>query len=403
MMKEHDIVCLSFPAWDGNYVKSTVKLMCALTESNRVLFVDYAYTWKDVIKGIWGSHKHIPWQRILGLKDRIRYVILPNSSICVLSLPPMLPYNWARSYHLASAVVKFNAFWIKRSVRKALKKLHMEEHLVINALNPVYGIPLAGKLNERLLIYYCYDEISAAKWISRHGKIAEEKYLPTVDVAITSSEQLKQKKKVYQPYCYRVPNGVDLSLFEPKPAVDQALRYKKNTVGYLGSVDDRLDLELLSSLCKQMPELEFQFLGRITSIKVMNSLKRFPNVKLLGPKPPEELSDYLHQWEVGIIPFVKNEFTAGIYPMKINEYLATGLPVVSTRFGDMDDFEEVACICDDIPAFLEAVVTEMMDNDADKVQRRLEFARANTWKSRAKDLVKILNEHIYGASNLIMR
>ncbi len=400
-MKEQHIICVSFPAWDGDYVKSTVKLMCALSESNRVLFVDYAYTWKDVFKGIMGAHTYIPWKRVLGWEDRMRYVILPSSSICVLSLPPTIPYHWIKSFHWAKLIIRINAWFMKRCIKRAIRKLNLKNYTVVNALNPMYGLPLARKLGESRLIYYCYDEIGAAKWIARHGKPFEEKFLPRVDCVITTSHQLRLKKQKLQPCCIRIPNGVDLSLFEPKEPQSQET-YRRAVVGYLGSIDDRLDTHLLKQVFEQMPDISFQFVGRISSIKTYNILKQYPNVQFHGPQPPEMLNSFLHSWDVGMIPFVRNEFTAGIYPMKINEYLATGLPVVSTRFGDMDDFESVAHICDTTATFMEYIVKELMESDTQKFLQRIAFAQSNTWKMRAADFQNVLNKHEISSSTFVV-
>lgn len=405
--KKFDIVCLSFPAWDGNYVKSTVKLMSALSYSQRVIFVDYAYTWKDVIRGILGKHTFIPWKRVLGLQNRVRQVVVPQGTVEVLSLPPVIPVNWTRSPSLLKGLIRLNAWVLQRVLSGTLKRRGVKEPVVINALNPVYGNALAGKLEENLLVYYCYDEIQAGRWMTVHGHAAEEEFLKKVDLVITSSEKLRERKSAYHPKCYTVNNGVDLDIFMSGSTPDQSFSTSPHrpVIGYLGSVDHRMDLGLLDKLLERFPQTELHLVGRVTGKEVSEHFKDHPQVHFQGPQSPDKLAHFLGKFDVGIIPFVKNEFTEGIYPMKINEYLAAGLQVVSTRFGDMNSFESVAAICDTHQQFLDSIAA-VLTTESDSVARmeRIHFAQQNTWDRRAIEFLKIIREEgkeMYGKGELV--
>ena len=405
--KKFDIVCLSFPAWDGNYVKSTVKLMSALSHSQRVIFVDYAYTWKDVIRGILGKHAYIPWKRVLGLQNRVRQVVVPQGTVEVFSLPPVIPVNWTRSPFLLKRLIQLNGGLLQRVLTRGLKKRAVVDPVVVNALNPVYGNALAGRLEEKLLVYYCYDEIQAGRWMTVHGHAAEEDFLKKVDLVITSSEKLRERKLAYHPKCYTVNNGVDLDIFMLGATPEQSFSTSPNkpVIGYLGSVDHRIDIALIDKLLGKFPQVELQFVGRVTSEEVVEHYKGHPQVHFQGPKTPDKLAHFLGKFDVGIIPFVKNEFTEGIYPMKINEYLAAGLSVVSTRFGDMNSFESVATICDTHEEFLESI-GKVLNTDSNSVDRmeRIHFAQQNTWDRRAVEFLKIIKEgwnEMYGKGELL--
>ena len=295
---------------------------------------------------------------------------------------------------------------IHQVLKRNLDKIEVYKPVVINALNPVYGNPLAGKLDERMLVYYCYDEIQAGKWMTKHGHAAEEKFLKKVDLVVASSEKLKERKEAYHPKCYTVNNGVDLDMFMVHPDEDSQSPGKgKPIIGYLGSVDHRLDVELLDGMLKRFPHADLHFVGRVTSMKVFKHFKQYPNVHFLGPQAPEKLASYLKSFDVGIIPFIKNDFTEGIYPMKINEYLAAGLPVVSTRFGDMNTFEEVANICNTHPEFLQAIEI-CLDHGASSTQKmeRIHFAQENTWEKRAEEFLGILYKELgsrYGREEIL--
>ncbi len=163
-------------------------------------------------------------------------------------------------------------------------------------------------------------------------------------------------------------------------------------VGYVGTIDDRSDYDLLHHLFTSMPDAEFVFVGRILSERGLAILKKYPNVKIEGPKMPEQLPPYLQSFSVGIIPFVKDDFTKGIYPMKINEYLAAGLPVVSTAFGDIADFASLIKITDDKETFRQYLLSEIADDTPGKRLARLKTAESNTWEKRAEELSTVIEQ-----------
>ena len=86
-----NIVCCALPAWEADYSRSTVELMKCLSTENKVLYVDYAYTIMDLLKGITGRKK-FDWKRILGIKKRLRKISgTGDTGLFVLSLPPVFP------------------------------------------------------------------------------------------------------------------------------------------------------------------------------------------------------------------------------------------------------------------------------------------------------------------------
>ena len=156
MLKNKSIICIALPTWEGSYLKSTVQLMTELAKDNKVLYVEYAFTYKDVLKGILG--KDIPYRRILGIESRIRQIpIAEGKFIYVLNLPPVLPVNWIKNPDTYHRVSEWSMPKVRKAIRKAMSKLDMENPIIINAFNPFLGNHLIGHLNEELQLYYCYD------------------------------------------------------------------------------------------------------------------------------------------------------------------------------------------------------------------------------------------------------
>ncbi|MCY7328431.1 MAG: hypothetical protein LH618_07785, partial [Saprospiraceae bacterium] len=277
-----DIICHAFPAWEGNYLKSTVELMKCLAARHRVLYVDYAYKWTDFFKSLWGKST-ASWQRMLGWAPRLRRVTLENgAAIQVLTLPPVLPSNFLHSPRLHDAINRFNGLFIRYSVRRAQSQLAIQQPVVVNAFNPGFGLLLAGRLRESRLVYYCYDEIGAATWAGRHGARLEREFLQKCDGVAVSSSGLLRSKSALHDRVSLVKNGVDFELFQREIPVDDLpivpdLLVGQPVVGYLGSVDDRLDFELLERLFVTFPQYRFLFVGRVQSDAIRQRLTRHPN------------------------------------------------------------------------------------------------------------------------------
>ncbi|MBL7815589.1 MAG: glycosyltransferase [Saprospiraceae bacterium] len=386
-----DIVCLAFPAWKGNYLKSTVQLMSELAKNHRVLYVDYAYTWKDFAHSIRGK-SFAEWQRMAGLESRLQEVNLDNgAALHVLTLPPVVPTNFIKNPKIYDVLNHFNAFFLEKTIKKALKTLDFKNYTMVNAFNPFYGVPLAGRLDEARLVYYCYDEIGAAHWAGQHGARLEKIFLQHVDSVIVSSQGLFEKKSKEHPHCHLVKNGVDYDLFaaQTPPSVSERLsqqflvKIPKNAkiIGYLGSVDERLDYDLLENLIATTPQYHYVFVGRITRKEYENRLYAFPNVHLVGSQPPQDLPAWVGLFDTCLIPFVKNDLTAGIYPLKINEYLAAGKPVVATPFADLSDFASIITIADSAASF--AFSFEHHTSTAAEKAKRQIFAAQNSWANKA--------------------
>ena len=373
-------------------MKTIVQIMSLLARRHRVLYVDYTFTWKDVLMGAIGKQS-APWQRMLGLKPRLRKISTRfGSEVYVLTPPPVLPANWISSPGLYKSVMAQESERVRQSIKEAMDSLGFESPIVINAFSPSFGLPMAGKLDESLLVYYCYDEISAAQWCGKHGAAHETLFLEKADGVIVTSDALKKSKSALNSNVYLVKNGVDYSLFNQGYKTLPPSSEEKKVIGYLGSVDDRVDADLLEYCFRQLPEYKFVITGRIVSQPMADRFRKHANVELRGSRSPEQLPAEVASFHVGIIPFVCNAFTKNIYPLKINEYLAAGLPVVMTDFAELDEFASVASIAGSKEVFVEQLKKVLREDSQSQREQRAQFAFQNSWESRVATLEAVLEE-----------
>ena len=158
-MKNENILCLSLPSWNSNYMTSTKQIMTKLSIDNSVIYVDYHYTIKDVILALFRKKK-IPLLRIFGFKNRLTRIYVNDTYLQILSLPPALPMNWLSNSTLYKLLLNLNSYLSIRSINKVLKKIKFKHPIVINAVNPFLQHFPKKSFNEKLFLYYCFDDIN---------------------------------------------------------------------------------------------------------------------------------------------------------------------------------------------------------------------------------------------------
>lgn len=371
-------------------MKTIVQIMSMLAQRHRVLYVDYAFTWKDMLMGAVGKRNDVPMQRMMGLSPRMRKVSTRfGSEVHVLTPPPVLPANWISSAGTYKKVMAREGAKVGKCIREAMNSLDFRDPIIINAFSPAFGVPLAGQLNESLLVYYCYDEISAASWCGKHGARQEALLLELADGVVTTSQALLEAKRKLNKNAFLVKNGVDYSLFHEGYKASPSTGRQK-TIGYLGSLDHRVDADLLTYCFEQLPEHKFVITGRIVDKAMAERFQKYTNVELRGSRKPEQLPTEVASFDAGMIPFVCSEFTKNIYPLKINEYLAAGLPVVMTNFAELDEFSSIAQVGDNKEAFVTLLKKALDEDSAESRTERAAFAKTNSWENRVEVLEQVL-------------
>lgn len=392
MNKQKNIVCVSNTTWEGFYTKSTVQLLSLLAKSNRVLFVEYPFTIKDLVVTLMGKAR-APVARMLGLKPRLVSTTSTfNTEVFQLIVPPMLPFAAFKSEMIYRLLLKLNAACYARSVRRALKKLNMDDTICINAYNSIYGTELLGKMNQKLDIFYCYDGPDVLRY-GKRAELADQKLATMADGLIVTSDYLADSMRHLSPEVTAVKNGVDFELFnkEAKSEPRKAIRKK---IGYIGSIDHRFDLETVEHAVRKLSGYDFEFIGDQMNKSVADQLAKYPNVKFFPPVKAHQVPALLHTCDVGLIPYLRNEYTKNIYPLKINEYLAVGVPVVLTSFASLPDFKGVAAFAQNKEEFADAIVNEVENDSAEKIKERIKFAEKTSWENRAIEFENALHKYL---------
>lgn len=205
-----------------------------------------------------------------------------------------------------------------------------------------YYTPMALSFTDHLqpaaTVYDCMDELSKFKGAAEEMPELEAALLARADVVFTGGYSLYRAKRQRHPNVHVFPSSIESAHFAAardtasEPA-DQAV-IDGPRIGFCGVIDERMDVDLLAQLADLRPEWQFILIGPVVKIDP-ESLPRRDNLHYLGGRPYEELPLYMSGWDVAMMPFALNDATRYISPTKTLEYLAAGLPVVSTAIADV--------------------------------------------------------------------
>ena len=298
-----DLVCLSHLRWDFVYQRPQ-HLLSRFARERRVFFIeepiyDSATPRLDISRrssGVW--------------------VVVPR-------LPDGL--NEAESAALQQALLQDELFL---------------EHSISDYLLWYYT-PMALSFTRHLeplaVVYDCMDELSAFKNAPLALKQREAELIELADLVFTGGQSLYEAKCHLHSNVHPFPSSIDATHFRqarhlPQPA-EQA-EIPRPRLGYCGVIDERMDRELLAALADARPDWHFVMVGPVIKIDPAE-LPQQPNIHYLGGKSYDELPAYLAGWDVALLPFAQNESTRYISPTKTPEYLAAGVPAISTSIRDV--------------------------------------------------------------------
>jgi glycosyltransferase involved in cell wall biosynthesis len=362
-----DMLCFSHD-WNGDPLSKT-HLMRLLARENRVLWVNsVGYRTPTV------SKRDIA--RILRkLKAAAEPIRNPEKNIHVLNplAIPLYGKPWIR---------KFNQRILRMQVKRAMGRLGFNRP--INwVFNPAAAV-IAGTIGEESLIYYCVDEYAAFSGVSSQSlAVMEAQLARRADMVIVSAERLLQSKKHLNPNTVLIRHGVDYDHFrktlDPKTEIPTDIAsLPRPIIGYFGLIaSDWIDLPLVIRVAERFPEASLVMLGKTTMD--ISPLQRFRNIYLLGRKSYSDLPAYAKAFDVAIIPFPINEATLNSNPLKMREYLAAGLPVVSTAIPEVEAVGQCR-IGRDADGFVRELESAMQDPGPSSHRSRAMYHES--WESR---------------------
>jgi glycosyltransferase involved in cell wall biosynthesis len=379
ILRGRDILCFSHD-WTGDPLSKT-HLMRVLSRDNRILWINAIANRMPTT-----STKDLSriYKKLKSFTEPMREV---EPNIFVMN-PLAIPAYGSK------AMVAFNQKFLVRQVKSAMKKLAMKN--VINMVfNPAAGM-IAGKLGETEQIYYCVDEYTAFTGVSAGLKEIEEDLFRKSDFVVVSAETLLESKKKFNENTFLIRHGVDFKHFrkaleDDTKIPDEIANLPRPIIGFHGLLADWVDFELIKKTAAHFKNGSIVLIGKITfdAEKKIKILDGIPNIHFLGRKPYEELPNYCKGFDVALNPFVMNELTRNVNPLKVREYLAAGLQVVSTDIPEVRVLEN-CLVGENHTNFIEKI-EEILQNPKPREQVS-DAIRHESWDAKVDELREIMRK-----------
>lgn len=254
--------------------------------------------------------------------------------------------------------------------------------------------PYVGTLGEDLSVYYCTDEFSQFKDLDgKTVRSMEEDILRKVNVVFATAHSLVERKKLHNPACYLASHGVDHAHFaramsDDLQAHSEVAGLPRPILGFFGLLQHWIDQDLLLYLADRHPEWSIVLIGAATTD--ISRLHSRPNIHHIERRPYADLPSYCKAFSVGLIPFVVDELTVHVNPIKLREYLSAGLPVVSTALPEVKFYKDVCKVAQDKDEFVAACEAVIAEDSPAKREERSRLMERETWEKKVAEL----GEHV---------
>ncbi|MDQ7797850.1 MAG: glycosyltransferase [Candidatus Edwardsbacteria bacterium] len=263
--------------------------------------------------------------------------------------------------------------------------------------------------HDRKVVYERYDKYDYSVVLNTDlaSLVAglDRKLAERADLIITTSVNLAGELDEFKAKVQCLPNSADYEYFSNVGTAEDisgalADKIKKPVIGYLGTIHEGLDILLISRLAEIKKEWTFMLAGPVQSVKLKNDpafkiMQNMPNVVMTGWLDWTVLPSYLKLFDVGIIPYrLDCGFNQYVDPNKFHEYMAMGLPVVTTSLPEMGKYSEWVETADTPEAFITAI-EKVLDQDSVLLRAgRKKYARENGWEQRAAKIIASLDKII---------
>lgn len=353
----------------------------ALSEYSTVLYVDPPVSYATVLRASGRGNRRIA-NRLTRIAPRL-YLL---STV-------VAPGKDRRTIH------PLTQWLLRRSIRTALRRLGTSPDIVI-VQNPHYR--LLGRFGEDVSIYWSSDDFVAG-WKLLGVDMCElcrreEAAASGADLVLVCSPVLAERWAEHGSATKLFPAAVDAERIEAEGAdsneLDPRVHHLQHPIAVVaGHLSDRIDVDLLSRVARSgCGLLLVGSSGFVESERAFELLLETDNVIWVGEVDYSELAGYYRLADVGLVPYRDSEFNRASFPLKLLDYLAAGLPIVSTDLpsarwlGSPD-----VTIASTEEHFVEAVHEAVQDsNKPGLISRRKELAGMFTWEARAEELLKIV-------------
>lgn len=385
------IVCISNMEWDSRIPTNRQQLMRRFAQRAPVAVIE---TPLPVLGSFIGHSK---------TRAR-RWGWRQDGNVRVLQAWDWLPYPLVRR-SLALSRLTDNAF--RRRITSAVKSLGWPSP-ILWFYAPDEG-DLLGEFDERLSVYHCVDDYEASAHYTgfrRTAQYCEKKQethlVRSADLVVVTAPHLAERWGPISPHLHLLPNVADTDLF--RQALDDGPDHPLLTgipmprIGYVGALDAyKVNYTLLAGVARLRPDVHFICAGPVGvgDRTGQKDLPQLPNIHYIGYLPQQELPAVLRGCAATIIPYNLNDYTAGVSPLKLYEYLAAGCPVVTTPLPALvAQADDGVFIASPQPEEFAEALDRALALPRDERTRLSDHVMGHSWERRVDELEALVMERL---------
>lgn len=385
MLTGRDIIFISSIEWDFLWQLHQEIAVRFARAGNRVLYIENTGVRAPGLKDSSRVLRRLKrWTRS-SLSQGVREVSPDVFVVSPLAMPPF-----------GSATARaINRRMLIPAIKRIVRRLGFREPILWTYLPTETAVDLVEAISTpgSLVTYYCGADFGLLAPDAARCRRSENELLRLADLVLTTCPELVARCTLHNDNVQLVPAMVNLDAFPAatsgaaasngngigvsKSQTEMFSRLPRPVIGYVGGLHRFVDYDLLFEMVRRRPEWSWVFVGAITAD--IGRLDSFGNVQMLGQQPHDRLAEFINRFDVCAVPYVNTLSTATVVPMKVNEYLAMGKPVVSTDLPTVCDFNHRHQILTTSPnepeSFLRAIEEALsLPTDAATRQRRREVA-----------------------------
>jgi GT2 family glycosyltransferase/glycosyltransferase involved in cell wall biosynthesis len=368
--------------WYHNTAHSDFQLMRSVAEQRKVLVVNSI----GMRMPTPGRSTHVTRRVLRKLRSVAKLVRRPVPGLPGFHVMSPLPLP----FYGSPALRRINAGLVRAQVRLVCLLLGIRRPVIMVTIPTAWDV--ARPMSRRALVYNRSDRHSEFPEADRSTiEVMERDLLRHADSVVYVSRSLMSEEAAYTGgRATFLDHGVDVDHFRPRaeaelPADIRSVRGPR--IGFFGALDDFVvDFDLLEQVAAGIPEASLVLIG--DSTYPMERFAPYPNVHWLGRRPYEQIPAYGSAFDVAIMPWVDTPWIHRSNPIKLKEYLALGLPVVSMEFAELDGYRDRVRTATDPAAFVAAIRESLEFGPLLEPDKLRDSVLDYSWRSRGEVLLR---------------
>lgn len=365
----------------GRYPSTIQHIGRVLARENRILWI-----------GSLGLRRpKVSFHDLLRVVEKGKRIIRPAERSNEAQYPSVRLVNpFIIPFHDVAWIYALNMTVLRTSLGRIMSAQQYHDPILITASPIVHG--LVGTLGERSSHYFCLDDFTLFDGAFKRLGELEQSLVSKVDTCFSISDVLMQTRKTRWGNDFFLPQGVDVNHFAPSdtPLPPGLQHISKPVIGFFGLFTSWVDIELIVACARRYPKYSIVLFGRThIDLSLFNGID---NIHYMGEVPFSELPKHARCFDVGIIPFRINELTIACNPLKLLEYLALDIPVVSTNMPEVAKFRPDVDVANDHEEFIAMVGAAAEHAAKRKPGHHRSVSERYSWEAITEDIsTKILS------------